>query len=528
MQVHYSGDDPARLEAGLTALVRDGIYSQALGVLSGGALLTGCALSLGASSLFIGFLSAIPFFAQIAQIPAVILIERIRRRKAICVLVTLIARLLLLPLAVVPLIPSQSVALTVLMACFLVVAPLAAIGGCAWMSWTCDLIPRERLGQVFSRRQLRANVSGIAAGLIGAALVGGGGRWWPHEQAAGYVGVFVLAIASAMASTWYLTRMPDVAMPPRPRVHPRTLFAKPFADLNFRRLMTFLGMWNVAVNLALPFFTVYLVEDLGYGVTTAVVLTVVAQVAYIATLPSWGRLSDRYSNKTVISLCGPIVLFCLLGWILAAQPGRTDYTLPLLAILQVVLGLATSGLDLACNNITFKVAPRGEATVYLGANGLLKSVCAGVAPIASGMLIDDLSRSSVHSLLHRTSVAGSLLDVRPWHVLFLAAFILGIAALAPLRRMEEPGEVGLRTAVASLCRRLGGFGARRRRAEGGRSVPRERTKGAPAKLLPPTAFDPAGAASRSASSFQVPANGDRMVGFAPRSHASTPLDLSLS
>src|SRR5919197_1131453 len=215
---------------GLTALVRDGVFSQALGVLTGGALLTGCALALGASPAFIGVLSAVPFLAQIAHLPAILLIERLRCRKRICVAVTLLARLLLLPLLVVPAIANPDVALGVLLACLALVAPLGAVGGCAWMSWTRDLVPERRRGEIFARRQLRATLSGMIAGLLGAAMVDGGAALWPAWPLGGYLGVFALAIAAAMASTWYLTRMPDLPMAPRPAVGVRALFARPFAD----------------------------------------------------------------------------------------------------------------------------------------------------------------------------------------------------------------------------------------------------------------------------------------------------------
>src|SRR5690348_17217503 len=51
-----NADDRDLTERGLAALVSDGIYSQALGVLTGGALLTGCALALGASPGYVGLL----------------------------------------------------------------------------------------------------------------------------------------------------------------------------------------------------------------------------------------------------------------------------------------------------------------------------------------------------------------------------------------------------------------------------------------------------------------------------------------
>lgn len=406
------------------ALVGDGVFSQALGVLTGGTLLVGCALALGASPAYIGLLSAIPFFAQIAQIPAVVLIERVRKRKAICIAVTLAARAMLVPLAIVPLLASRDLALGLLLLCFAVVTPLGAVGGCAWMSWTCDLVPRARLGEVFSRRQLCANLAATIVGLLGAGLVDYWPQFFPEWRLGGYAAAFALAILAAMASTWFLTRMPDVPMAataPPPLV---ALFKRPFADRNFRRLMIFLGSWTFAVNLAMPFFTVYLVQDLGTGLALPIVLTVAGQLANIASLPWWGRLSDRRSNKAVIAICGPLLLAAILGWVAVAEPAPYALTVPLLFLVQTVMGAAGAGLDLACGNLAFKTAPKGEATVFLGTNGLVKSLCGGLAPLAGGFLAEALAGTAV----------------RPLIVVFLASCLAGALALTRIRRVEEAGE----------------------------------------------------------------------------------------
>jgi MFS family permease len=409
------------------ALVCDGVFSQALGVLTGGALLVGCALALGASPAYIGLLSAIPFFAQIAHIPAVVLIERVRKRKAICIAVTLAARAMLVPLALVPLLADRDTALALLLLCFAVVTPLGAVGGCAWMSWTCDLVPRARLGEIFSRRQLCANLAATVAGLAGAGLVDWWPRYVPEWRLGGYAGAFALAIVAAMASTWFLTRMPDVPMAPTKPPPLGALFARPFADRNFRRLMIFLGSWTFAVNLALPFFTVYLVQDLGTGLTAPILLTVMGQLANIVSLPWWGRLSDRRSNKAVIAICGPLLLGAILCWVLVAEPAPHTLTLPLLFLVQAMMGAAGAGLDLACGNLAFKTAPQGEATVYLGTNGLVKSLCGGLAPLAGGCLAQSLAGTSA----------------RPLTLVFLAACAAGIAALTCVRRVEEAGDTVL-------------------------------------------------------------------------------------
>ena len=432
--MHVAGPlpDEVAVERGLAALVWDGIFAQTVGVLTGGALLTGCALEFGASPAVIGVLAAIPFFAQFAHVPAVILVEKLRRRRAICLIATLIARAMLLPLVALPFVPDPHLRLVLLLAAFAVMSPFGAMGGCAWLSWTCDLVPHERLGRVFGRRQWRSTLSGVTAGLVGGAIV----SLWPHiapnQRLGGYAIVFALALVAAMASSWCLARMPDVPMPPSRHQPLGALFGQPFRDGNFRRLMAFLGCWQFVANLALPFYPVYLVQHLHYSIMLAIVLGMVAQLASAAAVRFWAGLSDRSSNKTVIALCGPLFLCCPLGWVFAAQSLPGVLLLPALVGLQLLLGTATAGLDLACGNIALKLAPRREATVFLGANGLVKSLCAGCAPVIGGFILDRLAGGSAF-----------VSWVEPWQVIFVLAALLGAIALARLPGIAERGHAPL-------------------------------------------------------------------------------------
>jgi hypothetical protein len=62
-------------QAGLRALLFDGICSQVMGVFTGGAFLVAFALLLGASNKVIGLLAAIGPATQILQIPAIYLVD---------------------------------------------------------------------------------------------------------------------------------------------------------------------------------------------------------------------------------------------------------------------------------------------------------------------------------------------------------------------------------------------------------------------------------------------------------------------
>src|SRR5687767_9085888 len=93
---------PETLARGKRAMVQDAAWASLVGALYGGVILVGFALELGATPIVIGLLAAIPFLAQLAQLPAVLLIERVRQRRKIAVLVVGAARALILSLALLP------------------------------------------------------------------------------------------------------------------------------------------------------------------------------------------------------------------------------------------------------------------------------------------------------------------------------------------------------------------------------------------------------------------------------------------
>jgi hypothetical protein len=66
----------------LRLVLFDALASEAMGTFTTGVFLVGFAVALGADNFAIGMLAAVPFFAQLLQIPAVLLVERWRVRRA--------------------------------------------------------------------------------------------------------------------------------------------------------------------------------------------------------------------------------------------------------------------------------------------------------------------------------------------------------------------------------------------------------------------------------------------------------------
>ena len=435
---------PAELDRGLANLVRDGVWAQGVGALTGGVLLVGYALALGASNLVIGLLAAVPMLAQLSQVPAILLVEHRRARRRIAVTCLTLSRALLIPLAFLPWLPSTGAALGLLIAGVGVSAALGAVAACGWNSWIHDLVPEQRLGDFFSRRLFYATGFGMLVGLAAGEFV----NWW--EAAArgrpvhAYTVLFVLGALAGALSTHYLARVPEPRMaPPERALHLPAMLAEPFHQENFRRLIWFLGSWQFATNLAAPFFAVYLVAQLGYSMAFVIQMMIVSQLANLLVTRQWGRYADRFSNKAVLRVCAPLHLACLVAWTLVAMPQTERFAVPLLVLLHVLMGFAASGVNLASGNIGLKLAPRGRATAFLAASSLVNALAAGIAPILGGLFADDFAEREL-ALVVRWSSGPRASDIvnlslRHWDFFFLLAALLGLYALHRLALVREQG-----------------------------------------------------------------------------------------
>ncbi|RZI81962.1 MAG: MFS transporter [Rubrivivax sp.] len=443
---------PEELAAGKRALVRDAGWASMTGALSGGVLLVSFALSLGAGPLAIGLLAAIPFLAQAAQLPSISLVERIRQRKKIVVILLTVARALILSLAVLPFLPD-TVALPLLIAAQFIIAALGSMAACAINSWFHQLLPPEGLGAFFARRLLVASALAcggtLAAGLLVDNPIAG-------DASLAYALAFTGAGLAGFASSMYLARTPEPIMPDRGA--DTSLWSRlrvPLQDHNFRRLLILMASWNLATNLAAPFLTVYLIQQLGYSLSTVTTLWVSSQVANAFTLFIWGRLSDRLSNKAVLGVALPAYFACMLGLVFTDVAAPYGLQLELLYLLHVLMGAASGGIGLATGNLGLKLAPKAEGTTYLAAIGLVSAIAGGVAPVAGGAIAEWFTASQLSVVVRwvsplRTNEV-SFLSFAHWEFLFAISAVCGLYVMHALSRIREGHDISERQVIQELA-----------------------------------------------------------------------------
>jgi len=435
-----------QMQSGLGYIIKDGVTSQAMGILTGGAFLVAFAVKLGASNMVIGLLAAIGPLAQLLQLPSVLLVEKIRNRRAIVVVTAGLVRICWLLVVLIPFLFEARTGVTVLLIAIAAASLFGAVSGCGWNSWMRDLIPQKILGSFFSKRMRIATGVGIALSILAALYIDFWKKVLADHEIEGYSVLFLAGVCAGTLGLYFLSMTPEIRMPEtHEKLRILRMFYGPFRDENFRKLMAFMCSWNFAVNLAGPFFVVYMLKRLGLSMSFIVALSIVSQMMNFAFLKIWGRFTDRFSNKSVLAISGPLFMLSILAWTFTTMPDKYFLTIPLLVAIHVVIGLAGAGISLASGNISMKLAPKGQATAYLATNTVVNSIAAGIAPILGGRFADFFSGRELAWTLNYKSPGGefavSTLNLQQWDFFFALAFLLGLYSMHRLAMVKEEGEV---------------------------------------------------------------------------------------
>ena len=447
----------------LRLMVWEGVTSNAVFSLGSGGFMAAFALALGANNLQVGILAALPFITQVLQVPAILAMERFRKRKALGIPALYVSNLMWVPIGAVPFLldTPSSAAVAVAIALLAIRGMFTPVWATAWNSWMSDMVPQSILGRYYGRRLAVITAATAVVGIGGSFFV----RWWEGASAPGDAILafsFLLigsSLAFGLAGASLAMRASEPLMPAASadRSSALDVLTEPLRDANFSQLVRFLFVWSLTSNLAIPFFAVYMLTVLGLSLPVVIGLTVLSQATNILFVRVWGPMADRVGSKTVLSLSASLYLLVIVGWVFTSYPERYFLTLPLLVVLHVFAGIASAGVLLTMNTLAFKLAPEGKATSFLGAAGIAANVGAGIGPIAGGVLADYFARRSFGLDFRWMSPGGAgeapLLSLAGFDFLFVIAFAFGLLSLNLLVALREKGELSRDIALHELTAR---------------------------------------------------------------------------
>ncbi|MHA1603362.1 MAG: MFS transporter, partial [Candidatus Freyarchaeota archaeon] len=422
----------------LNAVIYDGVFSQSFFSLTGGPFLVAFVLSMGANNAYIGLITAVSFLSRLAQVPTVYMVERTGKRKFITLTSTFASRLLWLFIAIVPFLSPQN--LTLVGVLFSASSILGNVSSCSWNSWMRDLIPMESRGVFYAKRfklsYLPSSILGVLGGILLDNFSGGS-----LDTLKSYSVIFASAVGLGLVSLFFIKNIPE---PEMERHSSLGLLKMPFKDKNFRKLIASLGFWSFATSLATPFFTVYMLSVLELNILYVMLFTITTRLSSIYFMGLFGKLTDRYGNKPILSVSAAVFVVSMFSWTFTTLPEKHTLSAPLLFTLGVLLGLSNAGTELTTLNIAAKLSYPKPAAPYLSVLAVVTSIASGVASALGGLFADvfvqkewslslELSEFGVPYKVPLVSLEG--LDFQ-----FVMSAIVGMVTLVALGHVREDGE----------------------------------------------------------------------------------------
>lgn len=451
-QTHASLSE-RQVRSGLQLIIKDGLTAEAMTTLTGGTFLMAMALLLGASNFQIGLLTALPTLTNVFQLISIWLVQKYNNRKAVMVICSFLARTPLFLIGLLPFLFSAGTSISVLIFLLSFHYFFGSIAGASWSSWMKDLVPVQVMGTYFSHRSRLMQTLNVVLSLFLALALDYTKSHYPQGETLAYAVMFIVGGIFGMLGVYALARTPEPAST-LTKENLFVLFSKPLKDRNFRNLLVFHSSWAFALNLATPFLSVYMMKSMGLPLSYIIGLGILAQLSSIFSIKMWGRYTDRYSNKTIISIAGPVYIACILSLTFTALPAAGYLGLVLLALIQVVSGTATAAINLSINNVGMKLAPREEAIVYISARNIAVAFISALGPLCGGMLADFLATRSFTWSLQWPVSGGTewipVVHLQNWNFLFIIGGMLALLALRLLKKVNEEGEVEKEVVVGRM------------------------------------------------------------------------------
>jgi MFS family permease len=299
---------------------------------------------------------------------------------------------------------------------------LGSLGCASWLSWMTALVPHRLRGRYFGLRNSAASLTT----LISVPLLGFTISVWPGGAIQGYGVVLLLGIVAGIVSLscqYFMTdinpQTPHQVIPCRSKLNlgsePDDSSQQPkvniLKDSNFLKFLLYFGLWAFAVNLIIPFYNLYLLDNLNLNLNWVSFYTSLHAAANLVMLVFWGKIADRIGNRPLLLLVGVLVALLPVGWL---GVGNNALSLWLwLPLIHLVKGSMWAAIDLCSNNIQMEIAPAEHPSSYF-------AIAAAVAGVGGAL------GTTVGSELTQLSVIGGLSGV------FVISTGVRLVALLPL------------------------------------------------------------------------------------------------
>jgi len=372
---------PGIIRRDLVASTADGAaYSVMVGC--GETYIGAYALAMGLSPLELGLLASVPLLGgALVQLVSPIAVRRLGTNRGWVIGCGLVQGAAFLPLAWWAVVGRVDTLPLFLAVGLYWAAGMSTTG--AWNAWIGTLVPGRIRATYFARRnrlsQAGVLMSFVVAGLLLQAAESRG------RVLDAFAVVFAVAAAARFLSIGFLARCRETERPERRPPRRLTLPQAIHALLTEPATSIVAMLWGMtaAAQFAGPYFTPFMLEELGFSYWTYMLVVAAGFLAKIVALPLHGRLAGRLGPRRLLTLAAIATVPLPLLWIPWSHPVY-------LVGVQLLAGGCWAAYELGICLVFFDAISHQERAGVVSAYnvGLATATVAGSG--AGGLLLDGL------------------------------------------------------------------------------------------------------------------------------------------
>lgn len=382
------------------------------------------AIALKATKPQIGMLTAFPnLIASLAQLKAADFTERLKSRKRLINIFVFIHACMFIPVILIPFLFKENGALWLILFITLLTS-FYTFPAPAWASLMSDHIPAASRGRYFGWRNRFLGAITVGCALMAGFILSVFGK----GTYAGFAVIFGLACLSRFASWYFLTRMFEPPM----RVSERHYFSfwdfiKRAKNSNFARFVFYVGCVNFSVNIASPFFAIYMLQDLNFKYLTYTLIVTTATTSMLLTMRLWGRHADRVGNLKLIQTTSFLIPALPILWLFS-------HNVYYLIGIQIIGGFVWAGFNLAAMNFIYDAVIPEKRTRCIAYFNVINGAAICLGALSGGFLSRIIPQLFSYRLMSLFLLSG---------IMRAACAVIFLPAIREVRRVDKVNNVDL-------------------------------------------------------------------------------------
>jgi MFS family permease len=396
-------------------------------------------LLLGGSVLQIGVLNCLNnFFSSLIQLTSAELTTKFQSRKMVTIVsiflqVMIIFLLFILSVGAYPS-PQLGIALVVGF------TALGALTNPCWVSLLSDLVPPNKRGEYFGWRGRNLGLITVGSTFVAGYILH---RLEMNNIYKGFAAIFLVAFMTRLIALLYMTRIKE----PRLTFNKEDTFTllKFFARIkesNFAKFTIFVAAMNFCVNLAAPFFAVFMLQDLKFNYFWYMLINIVAPLTLYLTIRRWGRHADHIGNLKILKFVAPLIGCIPLLWII-------NQHLIVLIGAEMFSGFLWAGFNLCSSNFIIDAVKPEKRTRCIAYFSVTNGLALASGALLGGAMIRHLPAlfgykiltlfliSSILRILAGAFLPRLLKEVRPVERVSSQQLLFSMIGIKPIAGIEE-------------------------------------------------------------------------------------------